>query len=494
MKNRHDFLRNTLGLGAGWRRGGACSLPRRAPKTFGRGVMDDEMRSSGNDTLRSSSRIFLCLIFVAGTVSAQSVPTRPAQPGPTPGQAPVGQRLSVEQAVQAALAQNLALRAELDRIPAAEGQLRQARLVPNPLITSTDTSDRYFSNEGEGDRSVGIQQELETAGKRRYRSLTARGDLERVRHETESTQRDLISGTQKAYFTLVQAGRDVDLARETSAILRRFVDLNSERVKAGEAPGLELNLAKIELARSQRNEQEFERRYREATAGLNLLMGQPPAAPLIPTSDFTAPLLSLPPDQDLLEYALQHRPEVLAADSNLQARTNAVRLARALRFPNVSLGAAYQKTNSVVGVSGLSTTGPSDQVLRHDQLAFTATLPLPLFNRNQGNIASAEYERRSAEETAQYRRNVVANEVATALANYRSRILTRRLYEESVLPQLQQNIGAIQESYRLGNESVFAVIQVQRTFFDTRREYLQTLLDLELDRIDLEKAVGRPLR
>ena len=91
-------------------------------------------------------------------------------------------------------------------------------------------------------------------------------------------------------------------------------------------------------------------------------------------------------------------------------------------------------------------------------------------------------------------RNVVENEISIATDNYRSRVLTRTLYEESVLPQLQRNVDAIQESYRLGNENIFAVIQVQRTFFDTRHEYIQTLLDLELDRIDLEKATGRPLR
>ena len=57
---------------------------------------------------------------------------------------------------------------------------------------------------------------------------------------------------------------------------------------------MELNLAKIELARSQRNEQEFERRYREATAGLNFLMGRPPAVSVVPTSEFTAPFLCRP--------------------------------------------------------------------------------------------------------------------------------------------------------------------------------------------------------
>ena len=447
-----------------------------------------DKRLSGDDALRSSARIFLCLIFVATTASTQSAPILSAQSGPTSGQTLSGERLSVEQAVRAALAQNLALRAELERIPVAEGQLRQAGLIPNPFLTSTGATDRFYANEGETGWSAGIQQELETAGKRHYRSLTARRDLDRVRHETESTQRDLIARTQKAYFTLVFAERDLNLARETSAILRRFVDLNAERVKVGEAPGVELNLAKIELARSQRNEQEFERRYRGATASLNLLMGRPPAVSVIATSDFAAPL-----SDELLDYGLQHRPEVLAADSNVEARTNAVRLERALRFPNLTLGAGYQQQNSIIG--GSSAAGQASQILRRDeQLAFQATLALPLFSRNQGNVASADYERRAAEETARYVRNVVENEISIALANYRSRVLTRTLYEESVLPQLQRNVDAIQESYRLGNENIFAVIQVQRTFFDARHEYIQTLLDLELDRIDLEKATGRPLR
>lgn len=455
---------------------------------------DDGMRSSDDTTLRSSARIFLCLILVTGAALPQSAQSSSAGSVPTSEEAPSGGRFSVEQAVQAALSQNLSLRAELERIPVAEGQLRQAGLIPNPLLTSTESSDRYFSNEGEGDRSLGIQQEIETARKRRYRTLTARSDLDRVRHETESRQRDLIARAQTAYFTLVFAERDVSLARETSAILRRFVDLNAERVKVGEAPGIELNLAKIELARSQRNEQEFQRRYREATAGLNLLMGRSPAASVQTISDFTMPLVPMPVEQELVDYALQHRPEVLAADSNVEARKSAVLLARALRFPNVGLGAAYQKTNSIVGVGGSAAALPTNQLLRENQLTFTLNVPLPLFNRNQGNIASADYERQSAEETAQYVRNVVANEIATALVNYQSRVQTRALYEESVLPQLQRNVDAIQEAYRLGNESIFAVIQVQRTFFDTRNEYLQTLLDLELDRIDLEKAVGKPLR
>ncbi len=494
MKNRHDFHRNTLGLGVG-----LAAVPRSFSALQSAGAFQlrrhemtrviNRQTMNGNNTLRSSARIFLCLIFVAGTALAQSVPIRPAQSGPAPGQASRGERLSVEQAVQEALAQNLALRAELERIPAAEGQVRQAGFLPNPALISSATSDRLFANDGERGWTAEIQQEIETAGKRRYRTLTARGDLGRVRYETESTQRDLIARTQKAYFALVQTERDLNLAHETSAILQRFVNLSAERVKVGDAPGVELNLAKVELARTQISEQEFERRHQEAMAGLNLLMGRPPSASVVATSDFTTPLLSLPPEQEFLDYALQHRPEVLATNSNVEARTTALQLARAFRFPNFFGGATYQRQRFITGVSGGATTIQSDQ-----QLGFSVTVPLPLFNRNQGNITSADYERRAAEEAAQYQRNTVANEVTTALANYRSRVLVLVQYEESILPQLQRNLDAIQEAYRLGNENIFTVIQVQRTFFDTRQQYIQALLDLELNRIDLEKVTARPLR
>jgi cobalt-zinc-cadmium efflux system outer membrane protein len=400
----------------------------------------------------------------------------------------------VDQAMRMALANNLAFRAELERIGVAEGALRQAKVLPNPVAAGGLTTDRFYANEGERDWSAGIEQEFETAGKRRYRILTARSDLERIRHETESAERDLIARTQEAYFTLLRAARDLKLAHETVSVIQRLADLTAERVKLGEAPGVELNLEKIELAREQRNQLEFERRHREAAAELNLLIGRPASSALTPASDFSAPTASLPAARELTEYALHYHPDALAAQSSLEARKSAARLARAFRFPNVTLGAAYQQQQSIVGLAAPSATGTlSEVLLRHRLLAFQATVPLPLFNRNQGNIVSADYEARAAEEKALYTGNVIERQIATALSNYQSRVQTRSLYEVSILPQLQRNFDAIYEAYRLGNENIFAVIQVQRTVFDTRHEYLQTLLDLERDRVGLEKAAGLPL-
>jgi cobalt-zinc-cadmium efflux system outer membrane protein len=404
-------------------------------------------------------------------------------------------RLSVDEAVQEALARNLAYRAESERIGAAEGQLRQARAAPNPVLTGSSGAERFYLNEAEG-ASVGVQFELETAGKRRLRGLTAAGDLERVRHEVGSAERDLITQTRKGYFALVKATRDLDLARETSATLRRVVDLGAERVKRGEAPGLELNLANVELARSLRSVQEAERQSRQASAAINLLMGRPPGALVVPTSDFSPALPASQSDPELLDYALHNRPEVLAAEDNLAARTAAAELAKSLRIPNLTWGLAYQWQRFIISGAGASAPNSAAQFLRRtdQQLVVDATVPLPFFNRNQGSIATAETERRAAEQRVGYVRQVVEYEIATALVNYRSRIATRALYEESVLSQLQKNLEAIQEAYRLGQENIFAVLQAQRTWFDSRREYLQTLLDLEIDRIDLEKAIGRPLR
>lgn len=421
------------------------------------------------------------MLWGSRSISAQtSDPTRqPSSPAP----------LTLNAATQEALTKNLSFRAELERIGVAEGQVRQAELRPNPVASATIATDRFAANEGEGSRSAGIDQEFETAGKRRYRILTARSDLDRARHETEVAERDLIAKTQQTYFTLVLNERDLDLAHRTSDVIERFVALNRKRVQAGDLPGLELNLAEVELARARKNEQDFERRYRETSAQLNLLLGRPQdSLPVEPASDFSPPQPSLPGDRAFVEYAVLHRPDLLAAESNMEARTNAARLARAFRIPNVTLGLSYERQRSILGVdNGLLLGSRLDRLV-----AFTASVPLPLFGRNQGNIASAEYEKRGAAESALYLRSVVGSQIAQALSNYRSHVSTRALFERSILPQLEKNLEAIVEAYRLGNESIFAVIQVQRTYFETRHEYLQTLIDLENDRIALEKAAGLP--
>lgn len=441
--------------------------------------------------LKGKGNFLLITLLAAAALPLGAQSTLGHTPAPAPEQP---RALTLNAAIQEALANNLSFRAELERIGVAEGQLRQAQLIPNPVASATVATDRFAANEGEGSRSSGIDQEFETAGKRRYRLLTARSDLDRIRRETEVAERDLIAQTQQTYFTLLLNERDLDLARRTSDVLERFVTLNRKRVQVGEVPGLELNLAEIELARARKNKQDFERRYRETSVQLNLLMGREQISPPVtPTSDFSAAQSPLPNDREFLDYGFLHRPDLLAAESNLEARTNAARLARSFRFPNVTVGAGYQEQKSIIGVTGAPLAATVSEFLRRDrQVSFTATVPLPLFNRNQGNIVSADYEKRAAEEAALYLRNVVESQIAAALSNYRSRVSTRALYESSILPQLEKNLDAITEAYRLGNESIFAVIQVQRTYFETRHEYLQTLIDLENDRIALEKAAGLP--
>lgn len=446
-----------------------------------------------NSVNARGNALFLPVTLLAGALWAMAATASGQTPSPSREQtAPPAHALTLNDAIQQALANNLSFRSELERIGVAEGQLLQAKALPNPVATASMTTDRFAAHEGEGGKSAGIEQEFETAGKRRYRILTARSDLERIRHETEVVERDLILQTQQVYFTILLNQRDLELARQTSGILERFVTLNRKRVQLGEAPGIELNLAEIELARSRKNELDFERRFHENMAGLNLLVGLPADSATTLAGDFSAPESSLQSDREFLAYGLLHRPDVLAAESNLEARRNASQLARSFRFPNVTLGAGFQQQSSVIGSAGSSGAGISEILRRDRQVAFQATVPLPLFNHNKGNIASADYERRAAEEKAAYLRNVVASQIAAALSNYRSRVLTRALYEKSILPQLQKNLDSIFESYRLGNESIFAVIQVQRTYFETRHEYFETLIDLESDRIALERAAGLP--
>lgn len=423
--------------------------------------------------------------------AAGSVPAR-AQGGPPSTGAPVapGAAVSLQQAVDEALANNTSFRAELERIGVAEGLLRQAGVRPNPTASVGTTSDRFYENAGEQVATAGLEQEIETAGKRRYRVLAAGKRLEQVRSETETAEQNLVRRTAEAFFSLLRAQRDIALAREDVGILERLMDLTGQRVKLGEAAGLDLNLAKVELARTQREVLEFERLGQESAVELNLLMGRSPANAVRLAGDFSPAVPLGLADDALVTYALRHRPDLLASAQALEAARQEERLERALRWPNVSVGAGYQREDRVVGLAGAGAPGGGELLRRDQALSLSVGVPLPLFNRNQGKIEAAEHETRSAQYATRYVAAVVESDVRAALASYRARQQATALYETSILPLLRQSLQSITEAYRLGNESIFAVIQAQRTFFDTRHEYLAALFELESERIRLNRALA----
>lgn len=427
--------------------------------------------------------------------------------------------LTIDKAIETALANNLEYKAQWETLGVAAGVLTQAAKRPNPEWELGYVTDRMLANHGDREYSLAVAQTFETAGKRKYRILAARSGMDKVKSDVENSERALIADVKSAFYKTMTAERQLKLTREMLKFIENFVSTQTSRLREGAIPELALNLAKVELSRAQRSLLQAEAGVRTARIHLNQRMGVPHNTPLKLLGEFSAPLPEYDPDA-IVEAALRRRPDVRSLENELKQQEYDLFLRKAEAKPNVTFGLELLRKRNLFDTSDIRYTVPNTlpppiifgktAVIAHgptpdppptgaiisqiaDQhyfLRFKLSMPLPLFNRNQGAIESALAGRRAAHLKLSYLRETVRNEITTAYETVVLAQKARTLYETGILPQLSENLHIVTESYKLGAQSILAVIQEQRTFLEVNAQYLQTLSDFQTALILLESALG----
>ena len=402
--------------------------------------------------------------------------------------------LTEEVAVQNALAHNAEFKAQLESIGVAQGQVVQARKLPNPTLGVSQSTDKLFDNRGEGSFSVGVTQEFETFGKRKYRVKAAEANVEKIKADVNNFERLLTYQVRQTYYQALLAEKQVKLAAEMTRLTRHVVEVDEARVKHGDIPEVELNLARVELGRAEQAERAAQNRLTDAKLRLNYLMGAPILNEFTLVSDFSSARPTDKSADQLVAFALDRRPDLVSAERAQDVAAHNFSLARANAKPNVSVGAEYSHDRTVFEEDSFRPLGLLNSIDETGSaLRFSLTLPLPVFNRNQGNIASAAADQRAAGNLMAFRRETIRLEVASAYQNWISAMRLRELYEKGILPQLRDNLNSVQAAYELGGQSILAVIQQQRTFQDVNLQYLDTLYEMQSSLDQLEAAMGGKL-
>jgi cobalt-zinc-cadmium efflux system outer membrane protein len=122
-----------------------------------------------------------------------------------------------------------------------------------------------------------------------------------------------------------------------------------------------------------------------------------------------------------------------------------------------------------------------------------ASLPIPIFNRNQGEVARTRSEERRADFLAQATRNQVLQDVETAYASFESSRLRVRLYEETYLSRAKESLDIEEFSFRNGAASILDFLDAERTYRTTQLAYRQQLASYLTNLAQLEAAVGAPV-
>lgn len=393
----------------------------------------------------AQGRLLLCLALACGAW---------AQP-----------KLTLGEVIREALERNLELLARRYDVSIAEARIFQARLRPNPRL-GVETSyldllgagfDPATSPAGPTEAATSLSWELETAGKRRWRVQEAGEAGAAARQGFLDARRALILDVENAWVDLALARDNVRTLGEILETFEALVKVNQTRFEAGE-------ISRVELLRSQvaalgfRNQlRRAELQARQEAVRLQRLMGRPAPAP---DFDITGEMRrdGAPESlETLVAAALASRPDLEALRRELRRAEAAIRLQQALARPNLDVGVTHHK--QFVG----SLPGQS--------LGFRVEVPLPLLNRNQGEIERARQEREQAAARLRALEQQIRAEAASAWAQYETARQLLETMEREMIGQARRVRDTIEFSYRRGEASFIDLLDAQRTFTETMQGY-----------------------
>lgn len=408
-------------------------------------------------------------------------------------QSSVPQRLSLAEAIRLAEAGNPDLRAVRTEIDVAAADRLTAALRPNPALSVDSegyplfqsSKPQFFSGQT---LSFRLDQEIETGGRRGLRIEAADAGRATAEARYADAKRQLALAVQRAYWQTALASADRQTATNVLADIDRTLELNRARAGSGEIAGAEVRRLSLERLKFVEDLFAANLALKNGRAVLLTLMGTLDlAADVEPIDGLTSgltvvgdggtPLVPIDPSAvldlaALRTYALSRRPDVISVQREVQRLDTETRLQRALRSPNLTVGGGYERdfgANAVI---------------------FGATIPLPLSNRNQGQIARASAQQAQATARLESTRNQVALDVQQAVnAVMTNRERIRYLETEYLGNALSARDTAL-ASYRLGAADLLEYLDAQRVYRDTLRTYNRALFDAKVSLSELAAATG----
>lgn len=407
--------------------------------------------------------------FICSSVSG--APTPPAEPEGA---------LTLKQALALVAARHPEL--ELGRldVAAAAARKQQAGLWPNPTLAAEAEN---FGGSGERtgtaltEYTVQLEQPLELGGKRSRRLHVAECEQRLTMFDLAAKQLDTQAETQRRFAALLAAQARVQLEGEFLALTEEFSRAAGLRVRAGRVSPLEESRAQIELARQRVAQQ-------QAAAALATARGQLAALWNSSAPRFTAvtgELTAVPdlPTLEKLQASLPQNPDLARWATEVEQRRASLALARAGRVPDVTAAAGVRWFNEDSGhafVAGLS-------------------VPLPLFDRNQGALREASVLLLKAEReqhAAEVRAQTALVAAHQALASARTKALALK---EEMLPRAAQVLEATRAGYAQGKFTYLDVLEAQRSFCDAKAAHLDALADCQQAAVEIQRLTtpGEPV-
>ena len=383
------------------------------------------------------------------------------------------ERLTLADAVGQALRNNPHLLTAAARVDIAEGLRLQSGLGPNPRLFLQSENARFWGSSSSSypgvDTYAFLGQTIETAGKRRKRIELATANLRSSELERQLERQQITSRVSVAYWAAAGAARVLDLLREEVDSFDRVVKFHQDRVREGASPEVDLLRIEVERERLVSSARSAGQDADRTRIALSREMGD---------TEFLAVEFAEALDQPhsvallAMDQVLAQRPEMnFARESVEQARAN-LRLQQANAKPDPDALLGYKRT------------------FGFDTLYAAVQIPLPIRNRNQGQIEAAVAEIRAAESSVSATEIQIRSELETARRNYESQ---QTLLNETLRPMRERAdevYRIVDAAYRETGSDILRLLDAERTRIEIQLLYTRTLSEFQQSAVALETAQG----
>ena len=388
--------------------------------------------------------------------------------------------VSMDEAIDLALAHNPSLKATRSQIPQARAEEITANLRPNPvlawdtqfipLFNPSQISADYFNNQAQFDLGIGYL--LERGKKRQHRLEAARNQTAVTSAQVTDAERTLTFSVAQEFINVLLAESNLDFANEALKSYQETVGISEQRFKAGDISEGDFLKIKLQMLQFQTDVSAATVARAQALANLRQNVGYDALTPdfdVIGDLQYKPLKLSL---DDLKAAALHNRPDLIAAEKSiaLAQSQHTLELANGRRDLNTTFNYSH--------VAGLNTG------------AFFFNMEIPIFNRNQGEIARTQYAIDQAQNSAKAAEESALTDVTNAYEAARSAEQVMQLYSSGYLDQAKESRDISQYAYRSGAASLLDLLDAERSYRQTQLSYRDALSTYMLSIEQLKQAVG----
>jgi cobalt-zinc-cadmium efflux system outer membrane protein len=389
-------------------------------------------------------------------------------------------RINLDQAIDLALAHSHTLKAERTQIQQSQAQETTASLRPNPtlawdglyfpIFSPQDFTLDNLNNVQQFD--MGVSYLFERGGKRQRRVDAARDATAVTRYQVDDAERNLIFNVAQQFIGAQLAQSVLDFASKDLDSFRQTVKISEDRYKAGDLAEGDLLKIKLQLLQFQTDVSGAEVAKVQALASLRQLLGYD-AVPdgYEVEGELSFQPLSLNVD-DLRLRALKQRPDLLAAQKGVQAAASQIALAKANSKVDLTAGVSY--------------THLSDE----NSLSASFSIPLPIFDRNQGEIARTRFALTQAQETNLAASDTVLTDVRNNYEAFATNQKIVQLYQSGYLKQAQDSLEISEYAFKRGAASLLDFLDAERSYRSTQLSYRQALATFLVSVEQLKAVVG----